>query len=218
MEVTSSGLRTDQLEWIVKRVEAYAEHCKTGCRSVVDCLGVFSADKIPSRVTVDRHLARLKLRSGGNSLVYFIANTDPARKAGSHWVAFVVFASHPTVIEYFDSFGLALDFYDELKRVCLRLGYFRSTSTLLCVNTQALQCDSTSVCGHYCVIFLVMCARTHSGLAAVRAIRKLGHGDCLSRDRCVLQFVNRLQEHSQCLCFHAPRCSVVQCCCARVPQ
>ena len=184
----------------------------------MDCLGVFSADKIPSRVTVQKHLARLKSRSGRNSLVFFIANTDPSKKAGSHWVAFVVFASHSTAIEYFDSFGFALYFYSELHTSCLRLGYFRSKSMIRYVNTQALQCDSTSVCGHYCVMFLVMCARTQSGLAAVRAIRQLGRGDCVSRDRRVLQFVNRLQDRSPCLCFQAPSCRSVQCCCARIPQ
>ena len=211
-----TGLRTDQLQWILKRLKAYTQGCDKLCRTVIDCLGVYAADKIPSRATVERHRTRLGPRSDG--LVYFIANTDPASRPGSHWVAFVVFASHPSVVEYFDSFGFPLDYYSELSNACRRLGYFRSRSSIRCVSTQAMQCDSTSVCGHYCIIFLVMCARTHSGLAAARAIRQLGGGECLNRDRRVLHFVNRLLERSPRLCLEAPRCTRMQCCCSRRSQ
>ena len=137
MELSASGLRTDQLEWMMRRIEAYATSCNNLCRSAIDCLGVFAADTIPSRATLERHRARLQSRSGSKSLVCFIANTDPAKKGGSHWVAFVVFASRPTVVEYFDSFGLALETYSELHSACTRFGYMRSASTIRCANTSS---------------------------------------------------------------------------------
>lgn len=76
---------------------------------------------------------------------FIVANTDEAHKAGTHWVAFYLPKHGP--IEYFDSFGLQP-----------RNKYFRqfidAHGKQSVWNKKRLQSDFTSVCGHYCCVFL----------------------------------------------------------------
>ena len=59
----------------------------------------------------------------------FIANTDPARLPGTHWVAFVSYANRPSVVEFFDSYGYPISYYKELAAGCQQAGYFDDAYT-----------------------------------------------------------------------------------------
>lgn len=76
---------------------------------------------------------------------FIVANTDPAHKPGMHWVAFYIPKRGP--VEYFDSFGLQPrnKFFREF------IGAYGRQSIW---NKKRLQSDYTSVCGHYCCVYL----------------------------------------------------------------
>ena len=42
-------------------------------------------------------------------------------------------------------------------------GYFSDTSIVISVNARALQGGKSTVCGHYCILFLYLCARVYLG-------------------------------------------------------
>ena len=77
----------------------------------------------------------------------YICNTDPDYRPGEHWVA--IFIDHEGVGQYFDSFGLPpmkQTFVDFLETHCSSWTY----------NERTLQSVTSSVCGLYCIYFLVM--------------------------------------------------------------
>lgn len=93
--------------------------------------GVFPCDHLPQNI---------------KKPAFIVANTDKANKPGTHWVAFYVPQRGPT--EYFDSFGLAP-----------RNKYFKEfiedqSKNQPIWNKKRLQSDFTSVCGHYCCVYL----------------------------------------------------------------
>lgn len=92
--------------------------------------GVFPSDHLPVNVLKP---------------AFIIANTDPSYKPGTHWVAFYVPKKGP--IEYFDSFGLQ-------PRNKFFRKFINTNSTQSVWNKQRLQSDHTSVCGHYCCVYL----------------------------------------------------------------
>lgn len=74
-----------------------------------------------------------------------IANTDPANKRGTHWVAFYFPSKGPA--EYFDSFGN----YPSNK---FFRRFLHANSKLFVNNKKRLQSAFSSTCGHYCSVFL----------------------------------------------------------------
>ena len=116
-------------------------------------LGVFAADKIPDCAATTHTAAAC-----------FVANTDPAHKAGQHWVAFYMPPS-PARLEFFDSYGLT------------PAGYafpHLPPEEHIFANRAVLQGLTSDVCGHYCMIYLLLRSRgaTHfqvcSWLASIR--------------------------------------------------
>ena len=106
-------------------------------------LGVFPADKLPPPDEFEPPAV-------------CVINYDPANMPGSHWVAVSV---QPTVISYFDSYGLGPDsgdllighrthFRAWLSRVCRRLGIHRYE-----YNKADLQSPGETTCGHWAVYF-----------------------------------------------------------------
>ena len=101
--------------------------------------GVFAADTLP------RHIIK---KQG-----YYIINTDPIRKPGRHWVAAAIDCHGHG--EFFDSYGMSPytpEHRQFLNRHCKSWKYNH-------VDLQAL--DST-VCGQYCVMYLLHKAHGYS--------------------------------------------------------
>lgn len=91
-------------------------------------VGVYAADLIPKTFT--RPAA-------------FIVNTDDYGQPGTHWIA--VFIPHKGRIEFFDSYGLPP--YIENHILFLRK---RSWTH----NDREIQSLTSTVCGHYCLLYL----------------------------------------------------------------
>ena len=97
-------------------------------------LGVFARDELPDMTSEIRPLC-------------LILNTDPKNQPGTHWLA--LYAAVAGGIELFDSFGFSpkifsLDFLDSS-----HLSFF-------------LQSPSTSVYGHYCIVYIYLRSHNHS--------------------------------------------------------
>ena len=97
--------------------------------------GVYPADQLPLKIT------RPSL---------FVANTQGSRFPGDHWVAFFFDKHGPA--EYFDSYGLK-------PYVKSHLDFIQRNSLQWVYNAQELQALGSTVCGQYCVIFLMSRAR-----------------------------------------------------------
>ena len=100
----------------------------------VRCLGVFARDELSD-------LTR-EIRPWCQNL-----NTDPKDKPGTHWIA--LYAPIARNIKLFDSFGFSpsmysLDFLDPLH------------------SSYLLQSPSTSVCGHYCIVYIYLRSHNYS--------------------------------------------------------
>jgi hypothetical protein len=91
-------------------------------------MGVFPADKIPNMTLFPASL---------------VVNLDPAREEGSHWIAMYITA--PNKMVYFDSFSLDID--GKIQKFVN--GYDHVTT-----NKRIYQNPLSSVCGHYCIVFL----------------------------------------------------------------
>lgn len=100
--------------------------------------GVFPSDRLPQHVV--------------NRPAYIVANTDPAHKSGTHWVAF--YLPRRGCIEYFDSFGRRphdKHFLNFMRNNCT------NTDKKRCCfkhNMKCLQSDFSALCGHYCCVYL----------------------------------------------------------------
>ena len=106
-------------------------------------LGVFPMDRLP-------------LPEECKPPISYVANYDPSNMQGSHWISILV---QPTVISYFDSFGLGPDsgdlfighrtyFRAWLSRVCRRLGLNSYEN-----NRADLQRPEETTCGHWALYF-----------------------------------------------------------------
>ena len=76
---------------------------------------------------------------------YIICNLDTDNKPGTHWIALHIDANGSG--QYFDSYGRAPTRYhlEFLKRNCKRWDW----------NVDTIQNDWTSVCGEYCLMYLL---------------------------------------------------------------
>ena len=83
------------------------------------------------------------------SLIVF--NYDDCDKSGSHWVAVFIDKNN---IEYFDSYAIP-----PLTETLLNKIEFLSVNKTIKFNSTCFQGDSTSVCGQYCLIYLLLCSR-----------------------------------------------------------
>ena len=123
-------------------------------------LGVFARDELPELFREIRPWC-------------LILNTDPKNQPGTHWLA--LYAPIAGGIELFDSFGLSpriysLDFLDSL-----HLSF-------------SLQSPSSSVCGHYCIVYIYLRSRNNSLSDIVNLLVTIS-----SRDLWVKQYIQNLQ-------------------------
>ena len=97
-------------------------------------LGVFASDKLPDVTCEIRPWC-------------LILNTDPKNQPGTHWLA--CYAPLVSGIELFDSFGFSPSMYN--------LEFFDPLHSSYC-----LQSPSTSVCGHYCIVYIYLRSPNYS--------------------------------------------------------
>jgi len=129
----------------------------------------------------------------------FIVNTDPRSKPGSHWQA--IFIDCDRRGEFFDSYGLPPYIPHHvafLKRACKSYKYSH-------VDLQAL---NSSVCGQYCVMFLLFKAHGYS----MRHFVKYFSSHCENNDKMVNKMFKR---YSKSVKFCKEFGVIKQTCCIR---
>lgn len=172
-------MNTQELNCILERAL-----CGTNCHF----LGVFAADQVPQHI--DKYPC------------CFVANTDPARMPGAHWVA--CYFTSPRRAEFFDSYGLPPSYYVHLRLPVTSPSY----------NRCCFQSLYSSACGHYCVYFLCNRAFKRSmhalQLDLKRASRVVGHPDSFVR-YFLTDVVRKLHIVRRCL----RECRGMQCCVSR---
>ena len=110
----------------------------------------------------------------------YIINSDPSTEAGEHWIA-VYFDKHGRG-EYFDSYELPPEF--------VGLKSYMDTYSLSdwIYNCKTLQALFSSVCGHYCVYFVLFRCRG----VPLRAIVSDFTSNLSENDHCVSHFIRNL--------------------------
>ncbi len=94
-------------------------------------LGVFPSDRLPAKAKRQCSL---------------IVNTNPSTKPGAHWVA--IYVDSIGTLEYFDSYGL--------QPTVTSISTYISKYKKWRYNSKRIQSPLSSVCGHYCIYFLIM--------------------------------------------------------------
>lgn len=82
----------------------------------------------------------------------YVCNLDDSSKGGSHWVA-LYFTNDKC--EYFDSYGLPPLFNDMMSKIS-------NNSKEILWNQQTIQSDKTTVCGQYCIMYILLRCRNYS--------------------------------------------------------
>ena len=124
--------------------------------------GVYAADAVPPLDTFPQG---------------YVVNTDPTGAPGSHWVT--LYTEKSVIVETFDSFGKDLNSYSPFFH---ELG----ENNRLITQSQQLQSELSTVCGQYCIFFLLRRAsgETYSYIVHLFTDHKI------SNDIMVCQYVN----------------------------
>jgi hypothetical protein len=133
-------------------------------------LGVYARDRLPRRLPHGR--------------CSFIANTDPASRPGTHWVAFY-FDTSRRIGEYFDTFGQAPSTYPAFDN------YLRRHAVHVRHNVTRIQSVYSTACGHYCVYYLHNKSR---GKSLDSILTRFGP-NCARNDRIVFQWYGNRYGH-----------------------
>jgi hypothetical protein len=98
-------------------------------------LGVHAADRAPLHLPV----------AASEYPCAYVVNTDPEHAPGKHWVAF--YATSPGQLEFFDSYG----------RPPLAYPHIRLPANVVQINYNGIELQSrrSTVCGHYCIFYLL---------------------------------------------------------------
>lgn len=185
-----AALNTDEVRTLLQRVAHRPGQ--------MFALGVLPADCLPT-------ISRLQdiLRSA--ALCCFVANTDPATRPGKHWVLFIASNSHGTIqLEYFDSYGLPMVLYTDLYNGCLRKGLL---PLIKLFSTVSLQDVTSSVCGHYCILFAHFRAMGHSYKFILDYLRR-SHVTALERDKFVVTTLHSVLRRYCCAMHTSSMCLV----------
>lgn len=119
----------------------------------------------------------LNLSLDGMTIV--VSNTDTSDQPGTHW--FALFCSNKDTIEYFDSYGSIGVDTDIMHMISSK--FLNAIS-----NTQRVQGFNTSVCGQYCLIYLLLRVRGYSMNDIITML--LSCPNIEVRDHSVNRFIN----------------------------
>ena len=100
-----------------------------------DFKSVLPRDRLPSRVVYPSS---------------YVVNTHESSKKGEHWLA--LYFDKTGYCTFFDPFGLSPSFYGFDN-------YLKKTSRGFTFNTQQIQSVTSSVCGYYCIYFVLLMSR-----------------------------------------------------------
>lgn len=140
-------------------------------------LGTFARDQLPNLDNEKRPFA-------------LILNTDPAEQEGTHWLA--LFA-HDRGLELFDSYGLSPSLY----------GFPDSYRH----SSRSIQALGSSVCGHYCLLFLFYRSRGRSFDSTITLLRNK------FSDSSAARFVANLASFSNLHQCTGQTCQIKRCSC-----
>ena len=171
-------------------------------REGVSALGVFPADQIPD---IDRTMH-----------CCFILNTESRGLPGEHWLAFF-FNHYADMLEYFDSYGMALETYADVHKSLCAHGL-----ASLCTPANimgSLQSDVSLVCGHYCIAFLCWRANnTSAPLAHFSVSLARRYHIAIQRDKHVVKIVRDLLRRGNCCIDMLERSDCSQSCTCAVKE
>jgi hypothetical protein len=181
-----AALVTEQLE------------CLLDCTvdSSVYVVGVFPADRVPLQYSPPTK--RFTLQHGLSphfdfdryKYYCFILNTHPSSAPGEHWLAFFL-NRYTDKLEYFDSFGFQLVAYPDV-----HAGLNCCELIPLCVpanNVGMLQSLVSTVCGHYCVAFLLWRSRhTRANVGYFARCIKSSYETAHLRDRLIVELLREV--------------------------
>lgn len=109
-----------------------------------------------------------------------IINTDPSDKSGTHWVCFYVTGTASNSLgEFFCSYGEPPESYNFKS-------WIENSVTSWTYNKKRLQGEASSVCGHYCLFYLLHRFRNVS----TRTIQDMFTRDFDLNDAWVNKFIN----------------------------
>jgi hypothetical protein len=186
-------LNTEQLQCMLTSLVTNCEH--------VTALGVFPADRVPIKVHVGANGARTLRRCADDTTLAkdmhycFILNTHAHGEPGEHWLAFF-YNCDTGVLEYFDSFGFALSVH---ATVYAALDACNLAAGAKAVNTAGmLQSLKSTVCGHYCVMYLYWRAK-HCNVSPILFSRSVSlQGNATERDKYIVQRLRTLLSQHAC--------------------
>lgn len=138
--------------------------------------GVFPSDRLPQYIA--------------NRPAYIIANTDPSHKSGTHWVAFYV--PKRGRIEFFDSFGRRPQDKHFLKFI--QNNGMGKEKHCFKHNSKCLQSDYSSVCGHYCCVYLI---NRKNGYSLKHFLTKFKNNKGYENDKKVVEMYKNLFERKK---------------------
>ena len=143
-------------------------------------LGVFARDDLPD-VTREKRPWCL------------ILNTNPKDLPGTHWLA--LYSPQSGRIELFDSFGFSPSMYGLDSLDPLHLLY-------------SLQSPSSSVCGHYCIVYIYLRSRHTSQHQIFHMLLNISN-----RDLWVAKYIHNLKTLFRILnpCNHTGQCCQLKC-------
>ena len=131
----------------------------------------------------------LNILKKSNSKAFYIVNTGMRDSEGIHWVAIYFNGFN---LYYFDSFAIAPTFYANIYAALLK---FKANNIFMLPFR--IQGISSSVCGHYCLIFLIfMC----SGYLYNYFISLFSNTNFIANDALVCSYIGKKYPYANMFC------------------
>lgn len=119
---------------------------------------------------------------------FIILNTEPSHILLGHWIA-IIYTN--TTIEYFDSFGETLEFYNiNLNR-----------NVKIINNSRNFQSMQSLVCGFYSLLYLSLRSKSYP----VQYFYSLFTSNKINNDKLVLQFYKKIKTKKY-ICSYGQKC------------
>jgi hypothetical protein len=108
-----------------------------------------------------------------------ILNTDDSSGPGRHWIA--IYAVSPSLVEFFDPAGMP-------PNECQKK-FLKNFKTII-KNNKQLQSFYSSVCGHYCIYFIIKRCYGETFTNIINTLDRMGE----VRDSYVREYISQLEQ------------------------